>query len=830
VSSESSVFGAIAAPIPQQTGGVRASIRLLMNRAAMLSSRQLGFFSLCDQALVSVTNFATALLIGRVCGKAELGVYTLAWTLLTMASELSGALITRPYTVFGPQLNRFRRTRYLGSMLVHQLVFSVLFAAAMTAGAFVGSWRGWLAPGLFNAVMATAAVIVFVGLRDFVRRVSFAELRIGSALLVDVTACVAQAAGMWLLFRVGQLTSSKTFILLGISSAIAAGVWLRIRSKSFRLSPPLYVPDLRRNWLFSRWVLASGVLSAFARYLYPWMLAAFHGTAVTGSWAACSAIVAVSNPIVLGLSNYVLPQISNVYATSGAEAMRRSVHRASLFFAALLLPVVIILTLSGDRIVMGVYGKSYSGNAVVLFLLALNMLISSATNTYSQGLFSLNSAKIDTLVNVVCVVLLFTIGIVPIRSYAAVGAAAALLFSSVITSLILIVAFSWRVRQEGRNLMSTQSFPSIESTSIGRASDSAGETTQPRVLVIGPGRRGRGGIDAVIWAYTQSAIWESHECAWLETYDDRGRAAKVLIAAKALFSAPLAIWRSDIVHIHSAFRMSIVRKSAFLALAKLLRKKVILHIHDFDTEYLDKAGVNSFAAKVLRAADCVVALSPLWARVLRRSGAKNVVVVPNPVMLSEQSKEASNHNSCDILYVGKLESRKGYDDLIRAMQIVVQRVPTARLRLAGHGELANAIALAEQLGISKSVECLGWIQKEDRERTYCSADVFCLPSHNEGVAMAVLEAMACGLPVVCTPVGGLPDVINTGKNGILVQPGNVDEIAAALISLLENPNLRNAVGKAAYKTVEDSCSLPAVAGQLGQLYRSLMAPTFSEAR
>ena len=79
-----------------------------------------GLLALGDQGLVSITNFATALLIGRVCGKPELGVYTLAWTLLSMVTEISGALITTPYTVFSPQLSRFRKSRYLGSLFVHQ--------------------------------------------------------------------------------------------------------------------------------------------------------------------------------------------------------------------------------------------------------------------------------------------------------------------------------------------------------------------------------------------------------------------------------------------------------------------------------------------------------------------------------------------------------------------------------------------------------------------------------------------------------------------------------------------------------------------------------------
>ena len=96
--------------------------------------------------------------------------------------------------------------------------------------------------------------------------------------------------------------------------------------------------------------------------------------------------------------------------------------------------------------VTGVYGKAYAGSAVVVFLLALNMLISSLMYPYSQGLFSLERAKADTLVNVVTVALLFTVGIAAVKSYAALGAAAALLVSSGIAALIRIGVFAREVR------------------------------------------------------------------------------------------------------------------------------------------------------------------------------------------------------------------------------------------------------------------------------------------------------------------------------------------------------------------------------------------------
>jgi O-antigen/teichoic acid export membrane protein len=425
----------------------KTSLRSLRGKAAGLADRHKGFFALCDQGLVSATNFATAVIIGRVCGKAELGVYTLAWTLMTLATDVSGMLTTTPYTVFSPQLKRSRRRRYLGSILVHQLLLSLIFALAMAAGALLSSWKGWLSHGLSNVIMITAGVIVFIGLREFVRRVSFAELKLGWALSVDVVACLAQGGGLLLLLHFGTLTASRTFILLGISSAVAAAGWLVLNRKAFRTETRLFGQDLKRNWNFAKWVLGSGILSTIARYLYPWVLAAFHGISVTGVWAACAAIVALGNPAILGLGNYILPKISNIYAASGAAAMRRDVRRFSVLFTAMLLPAVLVLAVGGERIVTGIYGSAYAGNASILLLLGLNMLVNSLTNPYSQGLFSMGCAKADTLVNVVWVTLLFTGGVAAVRWYAALGAAAALFVSSCVTAAIRVGVFDREVRR-----------------------------------------------------------------------------------------------------------------------------------------------------------------------------------------------------------------------------------------------------------------------------------------------------------------------------------------------------------------------------------------------
>lgn len=421
-------------------------MRWIKRRAVGLAQRTPSLIALADQGIVSATNFATGVIIGRVCGKADLGVYALVWTLIALTTEISAALITTPYTVFNPQLSLYQRSRYLGSVLVHQLLLSLVFTLSMVAGGVLGSRLGWFPNNVSNAVTTTAGVILFIGLREFVRRVSFAELKVGSALLVDAIVCLIQVGGLLILLHFGALTVSRTYVLLGIASAIVAAGWLILHWRTIRPSSPLSGQDLKRNWSFAKWILGSCILAQFARYLFPWVLAAFHGTSVTGLWAACSAVVALGNPVAMGLGNHVLPKISNVYASLGTTAMRREVHRSSLQFAALLSPIVLILAVWGERIVTGVYGKTYAGSGSIVFLLALNILIRSLIFPYSQGLFSLNRAKADTMVNVITVILLFTIGIAAVKFYAAIGAAAALLLSSGVTAIIRIGVFSHAVR------------------------------------------------------------------------------------------------------------------------------------------------------------------------------------------------------------------------------------------------------------------------------------------------------------------------------------------------------------------------------------------------
>jgi O-antigen/teichoic acid export membrane protein len=408
---------------------------------AGLGKRLNGGLALVDQGIVSATNFATGLIIGRSCSKDELGLYMLGWTLTLIATEISAALITTPYTVFSPTLDTSRLRKYRGSMLVHQCLLSIVFAALISVGAATMWWMG-TASGLPNVLWSLATVVLFIVVRDFMRRVCFAHLKMMQAIAMDSVSSGVQIAGLLLLARLGYLSASKAYLLLGVASVIACVAWIVKNNSSYLIDTRSWLTDARDSWSFGKWILASGLVWAIAMYLYPWILTIFHGTAATGTWAACYSVVALGNPVLLGLGNYVGPKVANIYAAQGIAGMRKYVYRSSLGFSLLVFPLCVTLAAWGGILVTRMYGKAYMGNSVAVSLLAANLLLSAFAFPYSRGLFVIRLAKVDLFVNLIAIALLFTVGLQFVRIYSVIGAALALTLSNAATLSIRMFAFA----------------------------------------------------------------------------------------------------------------------------------------------------------------------------------------------------------------------------------------------------------------------------------------------------------------------------------------------------------------------------------------------------
>ena len=173
-----------------------------------------------------------------------------------------------------------------------------------------------------------------------------------------------------------------------------------------------------------------------------------------------------------------------------------------------------------------------------------------------------------------------------------------------------------------------------------------------------------------------------------------------------------------------------------------------------------------------------------------------------------------------VTYVGRFDRAKGLDDLFRAFKKVHERFPETCLIMVGDGdERENLIRLAHELGIAPYARFEG-IQ-EDVKSYLRQSEIFAFPSLSEGMSNVLLEAMACGLPIVATRIGGNVDLVENGLNGLLVRPQSPDELSEAIITLLANPARSRQMGREGRKRVEERHSLDRIAGEYMMLYQEL---------
>ncbi len=225
---------------------------------------------------------------------------------------------------------------------------------------------------------------------------------------------------------------------------------------------------------------------------------------------------------------------------------------------------------------------------------------------------------------------------------------------------------------------------------------------------------------------------------------------------------------------------------------------------------------------ILQNADAVLALTENMKQKMREIYDREISIVPNGIDLerfkiSPESKKKDSTKT--IIFVGRLHPVKGVQYLIEAMAIVHQESPEVKLILVGDGEERELLEnLTDSLGIRECVEFAGRVPHERVQDYMNQAEVFVLPSLSEGFPVTILEAMACGLPIVATQVGGVPDVIKNGVNGYLVKAKDPNETVEALLKLLQDAQLRATISKTNKQKV-DEYSWGRVALALEKIYR-----------
>ncbi len=335
-----------------------------------------------------------------------------------------------------------------------------------------------------------------------------------------------------------------------------------------------------------------------------------------------------------------------------------------------------------------------------------------------------------------------------------------------------------------------------------------------RVLAIGPAplsADSRGGMATVL------TLMEAHPdprvaIRVVPTYADHGRARRTLLGLRGMLvaSALILAGRVDVLHVHLAHGGSVARKSLPLAAARLRGTATVVHEHSYDfTGWFD--GLPRWARALVRravGADVWLVLATHhvaeFGQRLRMDEGR-IRVLHNPVVLPPAgvTSGADDDGLVRAVSLGRLGRRKGSYDVVAAAALLPADV-RSRLRvvLAGDGEVDEVRAAVAAAGVGDVVEVLGWQGPHDRDALVRRSDVFLLPSYEEGLPMAMLEAMAQGLAPIVSPVGGIPNVVGDGVEGLLVEPGDVAALATALRRMVDDGELRRGVAAAARARAE----------------------------
>ncbi|WP_417792221.1 glycosyltransferase family 4 protein [Stutzerimonas xanthomarina] len=343
-----------------------------------------------------------------------------------------------------------------------------------------------------------------------------------------------------------------------------------------------------------------------------------------------------------------------------------------------------------------------------------------------------------------------------------------------------------------------------------------------RVLLVGPSLSQRGGVVSVIQglivALSSNGVQvdvlptTAPKSGWVNFY--------TFIRSWVVLLVICLLRRVDIVHIHMASRGSCLRKSVLGLTCWVFRTPFVIHLHGAEFRFFYSCELGLIRRKLVvftfsRAAR-VIALSEIWKQWLETEmNVKHVSVVFNGVSHFLESSEISQKKRPTVLFLGRLGTRKGTDELIASMREVTRQVPNVVLELGGDGDIERYRKQAADL---PNVRFLGWVDDAGRRAALARATVYCLPSWNEGLPMSVLEAMSAGLPVVSTSVGGIPEAVESGVNGLLLPPGNVQMLASALSQLLLDHEMAKSMGVSGKARHHEQFSVEAMGRNCLEIY------------
>lgn len=317
---------------------------------------------------------------------------------------------------------------------------------------------------------------------------------------------------------------------------------------------------------------------------------------------------------------------------------------------------------------------------------------------------------------------------------------------------------------------------------------------QTNVLMVGNDPSVKGGMTSVI-VQLLSYDWDAHgiHMSFIPTYIEGNPVRKVLFFAKSLLHIRKQLkrfnpHRPDIVHIHMSYRGSFVRARIIHQMCKCANVPDIVHMHgsEFSKWFSScrekkQRQIREFLSEVNR----VIVLGDSWKKRIQSIEPDTTIqVVHNSVKIPELDKiNQWNNTTFQVLYMGVLIKRRGVSDLLDAVAMLRDDNLLGNMRFIVAGTGSEEVLLKDKVkksNLEDVVHFTGWVNGDEKALLYQESQAFVLPSYNEGLPVAVLEAISYGLPVISTDIGDIQAAVHDGENGIIITPGDISALVDAL--------------------------------------------------
>lgn len=363
--------------------------------------------------------------------------------------------------------------------------------------------------------------------------------------------------------------------------------------------------------------------------------------------------------------------------------------------------------------------------------------------------------------------------------------------------------------------------------------------SKPNIIMLGPDREVHGGISAVVNNLYDAGLGEKVNITYIPTMKEGSKLKKLIVAIKAYIKFCLVLKDADVVHVNVASDRSFERKAFFIKKAyKLSQKrikkarsqdkahkpKIIIHQHGGNFKYYYHDECNESKKKKIRnildMADRMLVLSDdLKMFFGNLTNDDKIEVFPNTILVAtdDQAKNSviqRKYGTHNILFLGRICKDKGIDELIEAARILKNQYDDLKIYVGG---IFEETVYQDKFNANKDIiEFVGWVSGEKKNNLLMKSDILVLPSYYEGFPVSIIDGMSKGCVCVATSVGAVPEIIEDGIDGFVVEPKDIDSLVDGLVRAF-NCDVTN-VGYSAYLKVCNKYNVKYSIDRLNEIY------------